>query len=66
MKTYGTVVLRDTSFLFSALEVSSQLHAPAALSLRKLCPVSIAYEAGWAPRRRKKIFSLAGNSTPSI
>jgi len=51
------------------MEVSGQLHAPAALSPRKEFLVPIGQEAGWAPElawtrcRREKCPATAGNQT---
>jgi hypothetical protein len=43
-------VYRSTFYLTSALlEVTGQLHAPAALPPGKEPPVTIGKEAGWAP-----------------
>jgi hypothetical protein len=43
MKAYGKVEVQLHSFQNSALDVSGQLHAPAALSCRKQHTVSIQY-----------------------
>jgi hypothetical protein len=54
------------------MEVSCQLHAPAALPLGLEPSVPIGYEAGWTsePARtlwgREKSFAPAGNRTPLI
>jgi hypothetical protein len=52
------------------MEVSSQLHALATLSLGKEPPVPIGYDAGWAQelvltlwRRRRRDLVSAGNRT---
>jgi hypothetical protein len=50
MKAYGGVgVLIHVFFPSALVEVSGQLHAPAALSPRKGPQVPIEQEAGWAP-----------------
>jgi hypothetical protein len=52
------------------MEVSDQLHAPAALLLGKEPPVPIVWEAGWAPKsiwmlwRREICLTPAGNRAP--
>jgi hypothetical protein len=54
------------------MEVSGQLHAPAALPLEKEPPVLIGYEVGWAPEpawrlwNREKSLALAGNRIPAV
>jgi hypothetical protein len=52
--------------------VSGQHHAPAALHLREEPPVSIGYEAGWAPepvwtqRLEEKSSTPVGDRTPFV
>jgi hypothetical protein len=56
------------------MEVSGQLHAPAALAVREEPPppIPIAYEAEWAPEpvrtlwREKKFLTAVGNRTPVV
>jgi hypothetical protein len=54
------------------MEVSGQLHTPAALLLGKEHPVPIGYEAGCAPEpvwtlwSREKSLAPAGNRTPAF
>jgi hypothetical protein len=54
------------------MEVSSQLHAPAALPPGTELPVPIEYEAGWAPEPvwtrwwREKFPVPAGSQTPIV
>jgi hypothetical protein len=56
----------------TSMEVSGQLHAPAALPQGKIPPVPIGYEAGWTPDpiwtrlRREKFPALAGNRTAIV
>jgi hypothetical protein len=50
------------------MEVSGQVHAPAALPKRKELPVPIGYEAGWAPEpvwKRKNLALPEVESGPS-
>jgi hypothetical protein len=54
------------------MEVSNQLHAPAALPVGKEPPASKGYEAGWAPepvwtrQKREKSLASCGNYTPAV
>jgi hypothetical protein len=54
------------------MEVSGELHAPAALPQGEKPPVPIGWEAGWAPEpawplsRREKPCAPAGNRTPAV
>jgi hypothetical protein len=54
------------------MRVSGELHSPAALYARKVPPVPIVQEAGWASERvwtqrlEKKPFSYAGDRTPFV
>jgi hypothetical protein len=54
------------------MEVSGQLHAPAALPSAKELQVSIVQKAGWAaepiwtPWRREKSFAPGWNRTPAV
>jgi hypothetical protein len=63
----GEWMYRSTfSWTRHQLEVSGQLHAPAALSPGKEPPVPIGQEAGWAPRaglddvEKRKFLTLPG------
>jgi hypothetical protein len=54
------------------MAVIGQLHAPAALPLRKESPVSIEWKVGWDPEpvwtlwSREKYFASAGNQTLAV